>query len=650
MKTLSIVAQWLVLAALAVFVGYTVWRPRPQPEYEPTTWRHWNGVTILSYAGVARVESAGYPSAKRLEEHLTALRDAGYRTVRPEDVAAFLDERAPLPAKALLLVFEGGRKEAMIRATPILERLGFSAVLAVPTSVLDQWGGFYLKRRDLRKIARLPQWQVGSMGHRAIEPAADTDAERPRRFLAHRGTADAPSESTDAFRERILNDYAESARRLEAAAGRQAALYLYPFAEAGQGPDSDPLAEALNRDGVTRHFRLALLGGATAFNGPGSDAWTLTRLRVPGEWPAERLLAELDAGAPRSQGVGTLGGAHDWVLEREGAFEVSGLRLDRGAAAWLRGTEAWSDVEIQATLTHPFEGAAALYARASGPRSWLRVYADSAEVRIQERVDGRLHTLHRVAATQPTETPRVLRLRLRNNRAWLWLDGEPVGANIPVSPATRRGRVGFGADRGEVRVTAFEAHPLPSRWLLANSIRLVPEERRSEVQAVFPTWFRSGETDTVLAETPRQDLLLAAVDGIRTVPVLANESALDAVAARAWAAAVDAAILAADVKALVPVLAIDGAADVLARELRERGYGVAHLLSPSQAREHGTAIASGTQDEVLLVNASGADAHAAAEWLLKHVPPRRVALRDAEDAPFATGTASAHPLDADPTF
>lgn len=301
MKKLSILIQWLVVAGLAGFLAYVMMRPTTPTDYAPETWQDWNGVTVLSFAGIARSDSPAYPSVRRLEEQLTALRDAGYRTVRPEDVRAFLDERAPLPEKALLLIFEGGRKEAFIRATPVLQRTGFMAVLAVPTQVMSQWGSFYLKRGDIRKVLKLPQWQVGSMGHAAIQTFPGAADGETRHFLSHRLTRAGEPETAEAFRERILKDYSLSASLLEQAAGRPALLYLYPFGEAGQYPGSDPLAEAANRDAVTRHFGLAFIGGANAFNGPGSDPWTLTRLRVPGDWPAERLLAELASSQPRSR-------------------------------------------------------------------------------------------------------------------------------------------------------------------------------------------------------------------------------------------------------------------------------------------------------------------------------------------------------------
>ncbi|HNX33757.1 MAG TPA: hypothetical protein PKM57_03965 [Kiritimatiellia bacterium] len=648
MKKLSIAVQWLVLVALVALTAYVIFRPTPQPDYAPETWQDWNGVTVLSYAGIARHESPVYPSVKRLEAQLAALRDDGYRTVRPEDVRAYLEERAPLPKKALLLIFEGGRKEAFIRATPVLQRTGFSAVIVTPTTVLRQWGGFYLKRKDIRKIVRLPQWQVGSMGHQAFEPVPGSTSVEMGHFLAQREVSDGQVETAEHFRNRVLQDYAQSAQLLEDAAGKPPLLYLYPYADAGQSPCSDPLAETVNRDAVTRYFSLAFIGGSNAFNGPGSDPWSLTRLRVPGNWTPEHLLAELASSQPRHRPQSDLGLAQDWVFEREADMRNAELHLPADAAVWLRGTEAWTDLEASAELLPETAGSGALYARYTSVRSWLRVAVDTEGLRVQERLGGRLYTLcRRPPAAGAPQAARRVRLRIRNNRAWVWLNDEPVAENLPLAPDTRRGRVGFGCDAGELRVSAFSARPLPARWVLANSIRLIPDAALDQVQAVIPNWFRAGEPPG-LAQTAQQDLLHAAVTGIRTVPLLTGGTALDNEAARDWAAAIDAELVRADVKTLTPALAVDGPAFTLAAELRNRGYRVVHLLAPAQALEWGRSVALAAPDEPIAVNGVGGEADAALVWLKRVIPTSRLALREIDGAALAPNLSTLRRYDSMP--
>lgn len=628
MKKLSIIAQWIAVAGLVVFVAVVMLRKAPRPDYAPDTWHNWGGVTVLSYPGIARSDSPDYPSAQRLEAHLTALRDAGYRTVRSEDVRAFLDKQAPLPPKALLLIFEGGRKEAFIRATPVLQRTGFMAVIAVPTTVFDQWGGFYLRPKDIRRVVRLPQWQVGSMGHAAIRSLAGAGkGTAVQRFLTHRAVNAGVVESSDAFSARVVQDYARSASLLQDATGEPPRLYLYPFGDAGLSPSDDPLAEGANRDGVTRYYSLAFSGSARAFNGPGSDPWSLSRLRVPGDWSADRLLAELAASQPRRTSQETLGTSRVWTFERDADLRDAALRLPDHATAWLRGTENWSDVEITATLQPEGRGAASLYARHASPRSWLRVTVDANGLRVQERLDDSLLTLFRHPTEGLKDVESRVRLRLRYNRAWVWLNDEPLAVNVPLAQTTRRGGVGLGSERGETTVNAFSARPLPARWLLANSIRLVPEGERDWVQAVLPNWFRAG-TEPMVAETALQDILQAAVSGIRTLPLLSGADALDDQAARDWAAAIDDALEQADLKALTPVLAVEGPALALVTELRNRNYRIVHLLSAAQALEWGRSLPGRGVDDIIAVNDRGPEADAAIDWLAKVIPASRLARRE----------------------
>lgn len=322
------------------------------------------------------------------------------------------------------------------------------------------------------------------------------------------------------------------------------------------------------------------------------------------------------------------------MFDREAELKDAEIRIPAGSVAWLRGTDAWLDSDVSAGLRPGAEGVAVLYARYTSPRSWLRVTADAEGLRVQERLGERLYTLAHHAAPADTQTVRRIRLRTRNNRAWVWLDNQPVAENLPLTQRTRRGRVGLGSDQGDVSVSEFSASPLPSRWVLANSIRLVPDDKRDSVQAIFPNWFRAGEPPS-LAETAQQDMLQAAVTGIRNAPLLTGVSTLNEKAARAWAAAIDAELLRTNMKMLAPALALDGPAFALADELRNRNYRVVHLLTPAHALEWGRSIAQVTPDEVIAVNGVGEEAERALTWLKRVIPASRLALREVDGAALA---------------
>ncbi len=627
MRKLSILIQWIVLLGVAGFIGYILLRRPPQPEYTPEHWRSWEGVTLLSYAGIARRDEPVYPSVNRLESHLTALRDAGYQTVTPRDVRAFLDGDSPLPEKALMIIFEGGRKEAFIRATPILQRTGFSAVIVIPTALTRSWGGFYLNASDIRRLIRLPQWHVGSMGHEAYaEIPVDADGTTGR-FLTRRRWVNGRRESEADFQARVLADYAESAAYLESAAGRSALVYLYPYADAGQFPGADPLAESGNRAGVTRHFPLAVVGGDEPFNGPGRDPWALSRLRVPGNWEPERLLAELRLSRPRPAGMPSLGRPADWTFDRGGSLADGTLTLPADAAAWLRGSDGWSDLVIEATLSPGAQGIAALYARYAGPLSWIRLSVSDSGLRVQERLPGRLQTLHHHpwAPTQDPTASHAVQLRLRHNRAWVEHNGALLAANLPLAPGTRRGRIGFGAEKETAGVTALKVRKLPAYLLLANSIRQVPEAQHAQLRAILPVWFRATQTPRI-GETQRQDLFKAAVSGVETIPMIRDAAQIATGDPHAFVEAVQTTLADLGLTALVRTLALDAPADALADVLRRHGFRMVHVLEPGPARRHGETLAQLSPTDWILINASGEAAEMALDELLHRIPADRLAI------------------------
>ena len=626
MRKLFIAFQWLIVAALAAFIMYVVMRPTPQPDYTPEQWRNWKGISVISYPGIARKTSTVYPSVKQLESHLTALKKAGYQSVYPEDLRAYLDQQQPLPDKALLIIFEGGRKEAFIRATPILQRTGFSAVLTVPTAVMQKWGNFYLRKKDIAKIDDIPQWSIGSMGHDAVTTSAGSTPEPERRFLTRRLTEKGEVEAPETYRRRIENDYAQSAQLLNAASAKPVSLYLYPYADAGQSSTADPLAEAVNREAVTRYFKLAFINSSHAFNGPGSDPWSLTRLRVPGNWTPEQLLKELSASQPRTNAVTTISNTTDWFFDGDTVLRDATLRLASDAAVWLRGTENWSDCEIKATLLPEKDGISSLYARASSPRSWLRVTATSEEVALQERIGDRLITLYRQNIQTDSPTGVKIGLRLRNNRAWVWAGGHQIAANLPVAPETRFGRIGLGSQQGATIASDFNAHPMSTQWLMTESIEAMTDVGIEQIQAIVPRWFQA-DTEPAISKEAEKTLLYSSVRGIHTYPLLSGGANLNRKDGATWIAAIDTLLQKRDLKMLLSTVVIEGALPEIAAELRNRGYRVLHLLTPAEAVQWGAFIAGNNSNEIIIVDDTGIETERVLDELLRVVPATRLAKR-----------------------
>ena len=68
---------------------------------------------------------------KAFEEQMKALSDAGYQTILPDELYAYLVYHKPLPAKPILITFDDTREEHFRLATPEMAKYGFKGVFFI---------------------------------------------------------------------------------------------------------------------------------------------------------------------------------------------------------------------------------------------------------------------------------------------------------------------------------------------------------------------------------------------------------------------------------------------------------------------------------------------------------------------------------------
>ena len=198
----------------------------------------------------------------------------------------------------------------------------------------------------------------------------------------------------------------------------------------------------------------------------------------------------------------------------------------------------------------------------------------------------------------------------------------------------------MGGENSPVRFASFEARRLPARLALANSLRLVPEERQADLRAVLPVWFRAGEPPD-LAETRRQDLLRAAAAGIETIPVIVGVGALDEAGAVALVDDLDEALDQAAFKPLVRTLGVEGDAETLAAALREKGYRVAHLLKPDEALGRARSLAQWHSEDVVILAEASVAARGVLDELQHWIPSSRLAVEEEPSEDYGAGVRTA---------
>jgi len=618
MKRALNIVQWLVFLGLVAVVIWLMFRPSPPLDYKPEVWSNWDGFMTISYAGVTRDENTIYPSSRTLLSHMESLQAAGYHTIATEDALAFLEGRSPLPDKALLILFEGGRKETFIRAHPALRKLGMRATLCVPTVPLTSWDESCLKKGDIRKVCALPQWGVASMGGSAVELQETADG-RKDHFLSTRKwlSREKRLENNDEFRARVEEDYRSSAADLAKLNGGPVPAYVYPYADDGRRAGCEPLMGAVNFNSVTAHYRMAFVTASNPFNPPGRNPYTLTRLRINGDWSAAQVLTALKRAEPLTDGLVDIGASDRW--NRLGGARVVGyeLKLDDEDAAWIRGSDLWTDARISVSVRRAPGAIAVCFARMLSPADCLRLSMDDKLIRLQESRNGVPVTIK----TAPTPTGQVVRLdwKIKGLRSWLIVNDVPAFGPVPLEVPRASGVIGFESRGGSVALAELKVRPMHRRGIVVDSWTKLPLD------------IREGTTDYMLpfpvagqAVSPQQclDCIQAVSEGADVWPLLAAET--NGVASATQMEAMMAQLNRQDLRPFIKGFVVAPSQADWIDPLRAQGFKIMHRVKAGESM----LLAVTNQMDHVWLDMTGTNAMQAAGAFLRRHPPSQLVVQD----------------------
>ncbi len=140
--------------------------PSPTPSPTPLSYADMNrlygpcaSVPVLMYHHIQPAEKAAERGQASLtvqtpifRQHLEYLRDHGYTTITPADLAAFFDTGKELPSKPVLLTFDDGYDNFVSDAVPLLRDFGFAGSLYLSTGLVEN--PTYLKWNDLENAIK----------------------------------------------------------------------------------------------------------------------------------------------------------------------------------------------------------------------------------------------------------------------------------------------------------------------------------------------------------------------------------------------------------------------------------------------------------------------------------------------------------------
>jgi glycosyltransferase involved in cell wall biosynthesis len=222
----------------------------------------WRGPTshlalpVLLYHRIGPAVAGSYPSLTvspgRFRLHVRWLHRRGYRTVRPRDWLAWLDEGAPLPRRPVMITFDDAYADLAHHAFPVLREHGFSAVVFTVTGRIggtNTWDA----ARGAATLQLLSSDQIRRWAAGGIEFGAHT--------RTHSDLADP--------RVSLLDEVDGSADDLKRLLGSEVDAFAYPWGRTA------PAAEARVRQVFPSAFTTA-----DGLNTPATDRHRLRRTMV----------------------------------------------------------------------------------------------------------------------------------------------------------------------------------------------------------------------------------------------------------------------------------------------------------------------------------------------------------------------------------
>lgn len=392
--------------------------PPVYEEPDKSQWTNKDGFLTLSYVGVSRNENAHLVSKKKLDEHLSALHEAGYVTIGIEDVLRFYNEGAPLPEKAMLLIFEDGRKDSLLFAQPILEKYNYKAVMMTYAYNVINNDRLFLKSRDLEKMEESTFWDIGSNGYRFsyinVRPKEsgiedkDSDEKFQKELFEYnhylmdylRDQDGIPVESKSEMIDRITWDYDQMNEIYTEKLTFPVEAYAIMHANSLGQSMNDAVAD-VNLKKIHEYFPMLFNREGSCFNDEKTSVYNLTRMQVGADWSTNKLLMEIKNWMSHDIPYVVGDDESRWdvlsgVLEANETHLILTAEPNVKSLAFLKGSDQFEDVHVSTYLSGREFGTQSFYVRYNREQdTYVQLIVENNELRvIQKKADGTIEILY----------------------------------------------------------------------------------------------------------------------------------------------------------------------------------------------------------------------------------------------------------------
>jgi len=425
-------------------------------------------IPVLNYHGILPSwdGTEANMSKDRFEEHMFALKEAGYQTITLADLYAFIRGEHDVPQKAVLITFDDGRRDSIYNADPILRGMGYTAAMFIVSkfSTGESGGGYYLSEDELRHIRESGVWELGAHAYEGHADSFPLDDEGQagnfysnKLWLTEEGRLETDREYVD----RTASDLIRAKELLESAINEEVTGFAFPFGEFGQIESNAPhlmprmisIAHSMYDMLFYQHAPGVYFRQVYAEPSTDDTSFLIRRISVKGDWTAERLMDTLEKSSAKPLPYSdTLKVDRGWISSW-GSFEIDpsrgGLELvaregQAGASAILDGTGHWRNYEVTARVESPTQSGAFMWFRFKDDDNNAACNFGAEFAHVEQTVAGEHRVINgiRESGLIPEE-PFTIGVRVNGRTVECMLNGRVVARSSFLDPSLTRGGIGF---------------------------------------------------------------------------------------------------------------------------------------------------------------------------------------------------------------
>jgi peptidoglycan/xylan/chitin deacetylase (PgdA/CDA1 family) len=369
-------------------------------------------IPVLLYHGITEPRDRFSMPADTFTDQMFALKKAGYHTITLKDFEAWMKGEKELDNKSILVTFDDARLDAYWGADPVLQGLGFNAVMYVATAdsieVNRPLPSYYIHEGLLGRMLRSGRWELGSHAIQQTGGFIPIDAEGTKaNFLSNKMWLETENrlETDEEYRARIVQEIGESKKILEKTFGAPITTLAYPFGDYGQQTVNYPRAQAVITDIINDTYDFAfrqVWPGDTLYtsNYRSDDRFHLHRIESGTDWTGDDLLEVLDQGRtkplPYSDDFQANNGwKYNWgnASIGDGKIRLWAATSTTGSITFLDGSHEWTDYFYAVSAERNAGQYVSLISRFQNESNYVTCWFSDDQVKITEKHNGAVRTL-----------------------------------------------------------------------------------------------------------------------------------------------------------------------------------------------------------------------------------------------------------------